>query len=345
MNSIQKKTASENTSIISIGIIGSFRRYYDHVLKAWEVFTNFGFMVVSPRGTNIIKNDIPFVRFSSDNPQYDDYTIQSITLKKLLNANLVYVVASEGYVGRTTAYEIGRLIQANVPIYFSEDPLDLPIQIPTSHILVPEKLCQLLVKPEWFPTAVSSHGDSLNFQIERELVFLKYKNKRVNYGNKWIVRKLDKRIIICGSMSAFSIMREVAQILRLQNVNCIIPEEENDFHAGLRKEDFEEFKRRVSFQYLRKIKDPQTFAILVINPEKHNILNYIGPNTFAEIAVAFANSKKIYIYYNQPEVYEEEMNAWGAIALDEKIEQLVEHYHQAKIQIELQPSLFADNNG
>ena len=153
-------------------------------------------------------------------------------------------------------------------------------------------------------------------------------------------RRFTKRIAICGSMSHFSKMRDVYFELQRENINSILPEEEFEIHAKLDKEDFEEFKRRVSFQYLRKIRDPQTFAILVINPQKHNIENYIGPNTFAEVAIAFAHTKKIYILYDFPEMYKEELSAWGAIALKDDLLTLIKSYNVAKSEIELQLSFF-----
>src|SRR4051794_5310793 len=113
----------------SIAIIGSFRQHYKEVLDAWEVFTRAGIEVTSPKGTSILEGGIPFVRFESDEGRLSDEEVQLIALHRILRASVVYTVAPNGYVGRTTCYEIGRIIQARKPIYFSERPVDLPISI------------------------------------------------------------------------------------------------------------------------------------------------------------------------------------------------------------------------
>ena len=49
-------------------------------------------------------------------------------------------------------------------------------------------------------------------------------------------------------------------------------------------------------------------AILVLNYDKNSIANYIGPNTFLEIGLAFHARKKIFLLNPIPEIiYKEEM--------------------------------------
>jgi len=130
----------------SVAIIGSFKQFYDQVLTALSVFHGMGIPVTSPAGSAIIKPGIPFVRFTSDDPDFSDEMVQTITLKRILKASAIYVVNPDGYVGRTTCYEIGRILQSRKPIYFSETPGDLPIKIPESHILDPKELAKLILK-------------------------------------------------------------------------------------------------------------------------------------------------------------------------------------------------------
>ena len=56
----------------------------------------------------------------------------------------MFVVAPGGYVGRTTCYEIGRIIQENRPLYFSESPQDLPLYVPKSHVFALDSLIRQL---------------------------------------------------------------------------------------------------------------------------------------------------------------------------------------------------------
>jgi len=121
-------------SISSVALIGSFRQHYDAVLKSLRAFTSIGLAVTTPRGSTIVKHGIPFVRFESDESEWTDEMIQVVALHRILRADFVFVVVPNGYVGRTTCYEIGLIIQARKPVYFSERPNDLPVCIPEEHI-------------------------------------------------------------------------------------------------------------------------------------------------------------------------------------------------------------------
>ncbi len=149
-------------------LIGSFKRHYQQVLEIRRLFVEAGINILSPKGAPIIREGIPFVRFTSDSPEWSDPMVQTVTLHRILRADLVYVVAPNGYVGRTTCYEIGRIVQAMRPIYFSAQPRDLPMDIPGSHIVSPTSLIQILGKggkPSW-PFADADGG---YFMLERRL--------------------------------------------------------------------------------------------------------------------------------------------------------------------------------
>lgn len=119
----------------SAAVIGSFRQHYGAVLGAVEAFRAAGWHVTSPLGSGIVREGIPFVRFESDDAALDDNAVQALALHRILRADMTYVVAPDGYVGRTTCYEIGRLVQAARPVYFSNPPADLPLLVPSSHVL------------------------------------------------------------------------------------------------------------------------------------------------------------------------------------------------------------------
>lgn len=119
---------------LSVAIIGSFRTHYKAVLESVSLFNKAGLIITTPAGDRVIEPGVQFVRFESNDPKRSDVEIQTEAVYNILRADFVFVVAPEGYIGRTTCYEIGRVIQARKPIYFSEHPLDLPIQVPDSHI-------------------------------------------------------------------------------------------------------------------------------------------------------------------------------------------------------------------
>ena len=128
-----------------MSIIGSFRQHYQEVLTTWLEFQGAGWTVTSPLGSAVIEEGIPFVRFETDEPAWNDPTVQTVALHRILRSCLTYVVAPDGYVGRTTCYELGRVLQADQPVYFSTQPLDLPLAVPRTHVLTPGELIARLV--------------------------------------------------------------------------------------------------------------------------------------------------------------------------------------------------------
>jgi hypothetical protein len=157
-------------TISRIAIIGSFRQHYDVVLTAIGMFREAGLEVTSPLGAEIIKPDIDFVRFTSDPEGDDDPTVQSVTLRRIFSADMTYVVAPEGYVGRTTCYEIGRLVQARTPVYFSERPNDLPLNVSDRWIATPKEVVARFITGREQPQWLFSEDDHPSYLIERELV-------------------------------------------------------------------------------------------------------------------------------------------------------------------------------
>ena len=162
--------------------------------------------------------------------------------------------------------------------------------------------------------------------------------------SKAIISKgpFNQRIVICGSMSFYGDMLAFQKLLAEHGVPSIVPEAEDEYIAGLSEEGFAAFKRRVSFQYLMKIRSPETVAVLAVNKDKHGIRDYIGPNTFAEIAVAFAQQKRIFLLQGLPTDYFDELQAWGVISLDGSLFGIFQYYKAAIEKSVRQLSLFKD---
>ncbi|MEU4249612.1 hypothetical protein AB0F15_19590 [Amycolatopsis sp. NPDC026612] len=136
---------------LTAAIIGSFRQFYEQILEAWQTISASGITITSPLGSRVITAGIPFIRFESDDEALDDAAIQTLALHRILRADLVYVVAPTGYIGRTTCYEIGRIIQAGKSIYFSELPKDLPLRVNKERITTPSQLVSLATRKEIRP--------------------------------------------------------------------------------------------------------------------------------------------------------------------------------------------------
>lgn len=129
------------------------------------------------------------------------------------------------------------------------------------------------------------------------------------------------RIIICGSMRAWDHMREVKELLAHRGIDCLIPDTDELSDCATEAE-LNAVKRDASLKHFRHIQDEQTGAVLVVNVAKDGEDDYIGPNSFAEIAVAFASGRGVYLLYGTPPAYSEELRAWGARELHGELDAL-----------------------
>jgi len=152
--------------------------------------------------------------------------------------------------------------------------------------------------------------------------------------------KTKRRIVIIGSMSVYENMVNIAAELNTVGIKTIVPEAESEVVRQMSLSEFDEFKRRVSWAYIKKIRDPRTFCVLAMNLDRHGIMNYIGPNTFAEIAVAFAQSKRIYLYQGMPDAYFDELSAWGCFSLNGCLDAIINDYRKLCLKVDKQLQLF-----
>lgn len=125
---------------MNCSIIGSFRKYYHQISLTIELFENNGIHILSPKQSTILNPQDEFVIFESDDENYLPEEIELIALHRILRSDFVYVYNPNGYIGRTTAYEIGRVTEKVIPIFFKEMPKDLPIFLKKNSIITPDLL-------------------------------------------------------------------------------------------------------------------------------------------------------------------------------------------------------------
>lgn len=115
------------------------------------------------------------------------------------------------------------------------------------------------------------------------------------------------KITICGSSSfrakkvkAMEDLKKLGHI-PLLDIDCIdIAARRNLELARQLSKDLIGTKRKKDYirKYYKMIKN--SHAILIVNPDKKGIKNYIGANSFLEIGYAHTLGKKIYILYDLP---------------------------------------------
>lgn len=154
----------------TISVIGSFKQHNREIQRTCEIFRNIGLHVNSPESAEIVEEGIDFVRFHTDPQACSDAAIQSLALHRILRSDLVYAVLPYGYIGRTTCYEVGRILQSKRPIYFSERPGDFPVHIPDAFIVDVARLSALLEQDDWCPEWLFSGVNNEEGILETRLI-------------------------------------------------------------------------------------------------------------------------------------------------------------------------------
>lgn len=114
-----------------------------------------------------------------------------------------------------------------------------------------------------------------------------------------------KNIVLCGSMKVKDEIIRVQKLLEEKGYNVLLPVE------------CMEGKPKViaSRAHFDRIVNPDNEYILIVNATKKGIENYIGPNSFAEIAFAFYHNKKTFVLNSFYEPYLDELEGWRVLEL------------------------------
>lgn len=124
---------------------------------------------------------------------------------------------------------------------------------------------------------------------------------------------MKKRIIVlCGSMKVKNDIIRIKEELEKLDFEVLLPIE---CMQGLPKEI-------ASRAHFTRIENPKNEYVLIVNSTKNGIKNYIGPNSFAEIAFAFYFKKKIYVLNNYYEPYLDELSGWHVKELHGNLESI-----------------------
>jgi len=129
------------------------------------------------------------------------------------------------------------------------------------------------------------------------------------------------KIVICGSMTSSKEMVEIANKLRLNNHEVILPHNADKYADGtLANENSHEstenkIKDDLIGDYHRTI--DASDAVLIANFDKNGIKNYIGGNSFLELGFAHVLNKPVYLFNPIPDMpYTDETKAMQPVILD-----------------------------
>jgi len=129
------------------------------------------------------------------------------------------------------------------------------------------------------------------------------------------------KITICGSMKLSKKMLDVKNELELLGHKVILPHN-TDKYAETGNSDHvsgESAKNKIEHDlirdYYRVIGDSD--AVLIVNEELKGIKDYIGGNSFLEMAFGYVLNKRVYILNNIPDIsYTDEIVAMQPIVLN-----------------------------
>lgn len=132
---------------------GSFRKHFELIKEAHKIFTEAGIEVLAPRPADIASSEAGFV-FLEGEERGDPRMIELLYLqhlKRLGENGFSYFVNPEGYVGKTTSYELGIAQITNVQCFFSNLPDDHPAYIHRNAVWSPENLVSFIQERECLP--------------------------------------------------------------------------------------------------------------------------------------------------------------------------------------------------
>ena len=121
-----------------------------------------------------------------------------------------------------------------------------------------------------------------------------------------------KNIVLCGSMKVKDKIVELGKALEEEGYNVLLPIE---CMQGLDK-------IIASRAHMDRIVDSNNEIILIVNEPKNGIDNYIGPNSFAEIAFGFYFKKRVYLLNDIYEPYKDELLGWGVTPLRKNLSKI-----------------------
>ena len=144
-----------------------------------------------------------------------------------------------------------------------------------------------------------------------------------------------KNVVICGSMKVKDQILKVADELKSLGYEAILPVECMEGQP----------KEIASRAHFGRIVNPSNNFILIVNATKGDIDNYIGPNSFAEIAFGFYHDKKVFVLNDFYEPYRDELEGWGVVALHGDLSKLNNYeYKEEPDALRLATQIFLNAN-
>jgi hypothetical protein len=132
------------------------------------------------------------------------------------------------------------------------------------------------------------------------------------------------KLTICSSATFYKMIPELVRELENMGISVLTPvlSESATDYSLMELDERARTKQKFIDRHLEKIRLSE--CILVVNFAKNDMLSYIGPNVFMEMAFAYALNKKIYVLYRIPKMgHENEILGIQPICLDGNISKII----------------------
>jgi len=107
---------------VTATVSGSFKKHLNRINETILEFKKNGIEVLSPQLSRPISRESDFVILESDKGNLKE--IESKHLEAISQSDFLYVVNPRGYIGKSSALEIGFALSRNVPVYSLQKPID-----------------------------------------------------------------------------------------------------------------------------------------------------------------------------------------------------------------------------
>jgi len=135
------------------------------------------------------------------------------------------------------------------------------------------------------------------------------------------------KIAICGSMTFSKEMVKIADKLKQNNHEVILPRYTEKYASMILTSEIshESVKNKISHDlirdYFNKIKNSD--AVLIVNLDKNGIKNYIGGNSFLEMGFAHVLKKSVFLLNDIPDMpYNDEIKAMQPVILNNDFDRI-----------------------
>lgn len=134
-------------------IHGSFRKHFDLIQRAYQLFTEAGIEVLAPKQSEIVSINNGFTLFEGEE-NMDQRLVELMylhNLKRLSENGLSYFINPEGYIGKSASYELGIAQLSNTRCFYYSELEDHPAYVHKNAIWSPEDLVAYILEKNTLP--------------------------------------------------------------------------------------------------------------------------------------------------------------------------------------------------